>query len=80
MLKKMPCPGVAAGYDFKTGSLEDCIRHADLMLITALQPGIEYNNFALFKMLMNEHPIIFDTRNVINKNQARESGFEVISI
>lgn len=71
---------VATGYDFKTGSLEDCIRNADLMLITALQPGIEYNNFELFKMLMNENPIIFDTRNVINKTQARESGFEVISI
>ncbi len=71
---------VAAGYDFKTDSLEDCIRQADLMLITALQPGMEYNNYKLFKMLMNENPIIFDTRNIINKTQAKEFGFAVISI
>lgn len=71
---------VAAEYDFKTDSLEDCIHQADLILITALQPGMDYNNYKLFKMLMNENPIIFDTRNVINKTQAKEFGFEVISI
>lgn len=71
---------VASEYDFKTGSLEDCIRHADLLLITALQPGTEYNNFELFKYLMNESPIIFDTRNVINKTLGREFGFKIITI
>lgn len=71
---------VAAGYDFKTDSLEDCIRQADLMLIAALQPGMDYNNYRLFKMLMNENPIIFDTRNVINKTRAKEFGFEAVSI
>jgi len=71
---------VAAGYDFQTNSLEDCICRADLMLITALQSGIDYNNYKLFKILMNDNPIILDTRNVINKVWAKEFGFEVISI
>lgn len=71
---------VAAEHDFKTNSLEDCILQADVMLITALQPGMDYNNYKLFKQLMNDSPIIFDTRNVIKKNMAKEFGFKVISI
>lgn len=73
-------PCVATGHPFKTDDLSQCLLKADCLLISAVQEGINYSDFNLFKALMNEKPIIFDTRNTINIPAAKDMGFTVISL
>lgn len=73
-------PCVASKYAFKTDSIEQCAEKADLLLIAVVQKGIRYNDFDLFKRLMNENPILFDTKNIIDKTKAGKYGFKMVSI
>jgi hypothetical protein len=52
-------------YWFQVASLEECVAGADCLLITALQPGVEYCVEFLIK-LMAPSPVIADTRWVIS--------------
>lgn len=73
-------PCVPTKYPFKTPYPEQCIKSSDYLFIGALQEGMDYNDYGLFKSWMNSSPVIFDTKNVIDKSMAQKYGFEVLSI
>lgn len=73
-------PQVSTSYPFKAGTLEDCVKDSDAILIAALQDGINYNDISYFKSMMKEEPILFDTRNIIDITEAEAKGFYAIQL
>ena len=73
-------PYVSENFLSKADDLEKCINDSDCLLIAAKQYNINYNNFDLFKSLMNDEPLIFDTRNIVDCVKAFEYGFKVEGI
>ncbi|ATW25386.1 nucleotide sugar dehydrogenase [Candidatus Formimonas warabiya] len=71
---------VGTNYPFQEKDLHLCLLKADGLLIGALQRDVNYQQFKLFKSLMRENPVIFDTKGVINKSEAEKYGFEVIDL
>lgn len=57
-------PLVTDNFPFKVNSFNECIKNSDCMIIAAHQPEVEYN-MQVIKGLLNNPPIIIDTRNVI---------------
>lgn len=71
---------VSGNYEAKASELEQCLDKSDCLLITAVQKDIDYNKFEYFSSLMNNEPVIFDTRNIVESKKAQEYGFEVLKI
>jgi UDP-N-acetyl-D-mannosaminuronic acid dehydrogenase len=58
-------PLVSISYPFQTKTFEDCIENADCLVIVAKQKELIYEPKTL-TLLMNNPPIVVDTRNVID--------------
>lgn len=73
-------PCIGSDYPFKVSALDDCVNMADALVIAALQPGIEYNNFNYYRTFLNPGAVIFDTRNIIDIDEAEKHDFTVFKL
>lgn len=73
-------PWVAGPYPFKSKTLEECLDRADCLLIAAVQKDIPFNDFPLYRSLMNENAFIYDTRNIVDKSEASRQGFRLYGL
>jgi len=73
-------PCVRKCFDFQKDSLEQCLKNADALLISALQNGINHNDFKSFSSLMKENAIVFDTRNIVDRSKASSYGFNLVEL
>lgn len=69
-------PIVPTPYDFKVDTRDEALCKADVVVILAKQQGIIYDDLDLIAKLMNCNPIYFDTKAVIEKDDAEEFGFK----
>jgi UDP-N-acetyl-D-mannosaminuronic acid dehydrogenase len=61
-------------------SIEECVRGADCLAVLTDHPDFSGINLERVKTLMNERPIIVDTRRVIDPQQALRAGFSYYGI
>lgn len=73
-------PAVPTPHTFKVDSMEEAVQDADVIVILTKQGDTDYYNFSLFKNLMNEKPIIIDTRNIYDRQLMEREGFIFDSI
>lgn len=69
-------PLVVTPYDYKVGSLEECLRGADCVLILARQKGAEFADIVPFISTLS-HRVLVDTKGAISPALAQEYGFEL---
>lgn len=68
-------PAISTGYTFKVKSQDEALMNADVALILALQNGIDFGRYDYIKSIMNDNPIIIDTKNILKVIEADRNGF-----
>ena len=69
-------PTVPTEYDFKVKTEDKALKNADALVILTKQKGIIFDDFEHIKKIINDNPVVIDTKNVINEIEARKHGIK----
>ncbi|MCW7997990.1 nucleotide sugar dehydrogenase [Clostridium sp. cpc1] len=73
-------PVVPTHYDFKVGTQDESLKDADAVMVLTKQHEIDFTDCEHIAKIMKERPICIDTKNVIDKIQAKKYGIELWKI
>lgn len=68
-------PTISTEYVFKVSTQIEAIKSSDVIVILAKQKDINYYDLEHMAKLMNENPLILDTKNIVDENKAKTHGF-----
>mgnify|MGYP000877079186 FL=1 len=63
-------------YDFKVKTEDEALKNVDALVILTKQKGIIFDDFEHMKKVMNDNPVVIDTKNVINEIEAKKYGIK----
>ena len=63
-------------YDFKVKTEDEALKNVDALVILTKQKGIIFDDFEHIKKIINDNPVVIDTKNVINEIEARKHGIK----
>ena len=63
-------------YDFKVKTEDEALKNVDALVILTKQKGIIFDDFEHMKKIMNDNPVVIDTKNVINEIEAKKYGIK----
>lgn len=66
---------VSTEYEFKVETQEEALKDADAVVMLTKQYNIDLSNYEYMAKVMNSNPVLIDTKDVINKEEAKKHGF-----